>query len=247
MATAATVLPNLVGGDWMSAGSDVIEVRDPADVDRVLAMVPAMSASDVTAVYDSSAAGARVWGATGPLERGPVLSRAAVLLRERGETIATDLVAEMGKTLAEARVETAMVALHLARALHDAGLPAGVLGTVTGRGSEIGKALLADPRLAAVSFTDSNAVGMELRHTLADRHVRLQTEMGGKNATAVLADADLDLAAQTIAAAAFGQAGQRCTATRSTTPATACRPRSSPEASSTRPASRPTSILGRCR
>jgi aldehyde dehydrogenase (NAD+) len=52
-----------------------------------------------------------------------------------------------------------------------------------------------------------------LRRALSGRNVRLQTETGGKNASVVLADADLDLAADTVAAAAFGQAGQRCTAT----------------------------------
>jgi acyl-CoA reductase-like NAD-dependent aldehyde dehydrogenase len=108
---------------------------------------------------------------------------------------------------------TPLVALHLARALHDAGLPAGVLGTATGRGSSISRALLGDHRLSAVSFTGGNEVGAELRRSLADTNVRLQTELGGKNASVVLADADLDLAATTIASAGFGQAGQRCTAT----------------------------------
>lgn len=109
--------------------------------------------------------------------------------------------------------KTPLVALHLARALDDAGLPAGVLGTATGRGATISAPLLGDPRLRAVSFTGGNEVGAELRRRLADRNVRLQTELGGKNAAVVLADADLDLAATTIAAAGFAQAGQRCTAT----------------------------------
>jgi acyl-CoA reductase-like NAD-dependent aldehyde dehydrogenase len=109
--------------------------------------------------------------------------------------------------------ETPLVALHLARALDDAGLPAGVLGTVTGRTSTISQPLLADHRLSAVTFTGSTAVGNGLRRALSDRNVRLETEMGGKNASVVLADADLELAAATVAAAAFGQGGQRCTAT----------------------------------
>jgi acyl-CoA reductase-like NAD-dependent aldehyde dehydrogenase len=108
---------------------------------------------------------------------------------------------------------TPVVALRLAEALNDAGLPAGVLGTVTGRASRISSALLGDERLAAVTFTGSTAVGLQLHRDLAGRNVRLQTEMGGKNASVVLADADLDLAAETIIAASFGQAGQRCTAT----------------------------------
>jgi acyl-CoA reductase-like NAD-dependent aldehyde dehydrogenase len=108
---------------------------------------------------------------------------------------------------------TPVVSLHLARALADAGLPSGVLGTVTGSGREISPALLGDPALDAVSFTGSNAVGEELARELVGRPVKLLAELGGKNAAVVLADADLDLAAATIAAAAFAQAGQRCTAT----------------------------------
>jgi aldehyde dehydrogenase (NAD+) len=83
---------------------------------------------------------------------------------------------------------------------------------VTG-GREISEPLLAHPELDALTFTGSTAVGNHLRRALSDRNVRLQTETGGKNASAVLADADLELAAATVAAAAFGQAGQRCTAT----------------------------------
>ena len=109
--------------------------------------------------------------------------------------------------------ETPTSALHLARALHDADLPAGVLGVVTGRTSEISDALLDDPRIAAVTFTGGNQVGEGLRVRLAARNIRFQGELGGKNASVVLADADLPRAAAAVVAAAFGQAGQRCTAT----------------------------------
>ncbi|SFR89707.1 aldehyde dehydrogenase (NAD+) [Microbacterium sp. cf046] len=109
--------------------------------------------------------------------------------------------------------ETPLITLRLAEILHRAGVPAGALGTVTGRGSEIGDALVDDRRIAAVSFTGSTAVGLGLQRRLAGRGVRVQTEMGGKNAAVVLADADLTLAASVIVAGAFGQAGQRCTAT----------------------------------
>jgi acyl-CoA reductase-like NAD-dependent aldehyde dehydrogenase len=109
--------------------------------------------------------------------------------------------------------DTPLVALHLARALTDGGLPANVLATVIGRGRDVGDALLAGAPLAAVTFTGSTEVGLGIHRALAGRNVRVQTEMGGKNASVVLADADLDLAADTIAAAAFGQGGQRCTAT----------------------------------
>lgn len=109
--------------------------------------------------------------------------------------------------------ETPLSALHFARALHDAGAPSGVINVVTGRVSEIGDALLGDERIAAVTFTGSNEVGEQLRATLAHRNVRFQGELGGKNATVVLADADLGAAATSIVAAGFAQAGERCTAT----------------------------------
>lgn len=108
---------------------------------------------------------------------------------------------------------TPLITLLLAEILHEAGVPAGALATVTGRGAEIGDALIEHPSLKAVSFTGSTPVGLRLQQQLAGRGVRVQTEMGGKNAAVVLDDADLDLAAPTILAGAFGQAGQRCTAT----------------------------------
>ncbi|MFI0235015.1 aldehyde dehydrogenase family protein [Streptomyces sp. NPDC016845] len=109
--------------------------------------------------------------------------------------------------------ETPLSALHLARALHDAGLPPGVLNVVTGRTALISDALIKDERIAAVTFTGGNAVGDGLRTAFATRNIRFQGELGGKNASVVLADAELGKAARTVVAAAFGQAGQRCTAT----------------------------------
>jgi alpha-ketoglutaric semialdehyde dehydrogenase len=109
--------------------------------------------------------------------------------------------------------QTPLIANWLAGLLREAGLPDEVLTVVTGRSQEISGALLTDPDLDAVTFTGSNDVGHQLRRVLSDRNVRLQAELGGKNASVVLADADLELAAATVAAAAFGQGGQRCTAT----------------------------------
>jgi aldehyde dehydrogenase (NAD+) len=104
-----------------------------------------------------------------------------------------------------------MIANWLVRLFAEARLPDGVVQVITGRNAEISDALLASPD--AVTFTGSNEVGGYLRRTLADRNVRLQGELGGKNVSVVLADADLDMAAATVASAAFAQAGQRCTAT----------------------------------
>ncbi|GAA1135108.1 MULTISPECIES: aldehyde dehydrogenase family protein [Streptomyces violaceusniger group] len=101
---------------------------------------------------------------------------------------------------------------HLMTALAEAGLPPGVLNVVHGRGSVVGEALVADPRVAAVSFTGSTGVGNRIRETVERRHGRVQLEMGGKNAVVVLDDADVRQAAELAAAGGFGLTGQACTA-----------------------------------
>jgi alpha-ketoglutaric semialdehyde dehydrogenase len=103
--------------------------------------------------------------------------------------------------------------LELAKALAEAGLPKGALNVVTGDGRNFGEELAAHPAVAAVSFTGSAGVGAQIYSSVAPRMIRAQMEMGGKNPTIVLADADLDLAARLVATAGFGLTGQACTAT----------------------------------
>ena len=108
---------------------------------------------------------------------------------------------------------TPLSATHLARALVEAGLPAGVLNLLHGKGSVIGDALARDTRVGALSFTGSTAVGLGLHSILSERRARVQLEMGGKNGYLVLDDADITAAAKVIAAGAFSLTGQACTAT----------------------------------
>jgi len=108
---------------------------------------------------------------------------------------------------------TPLSSLHLARALVDAGLPRGVLNVVLGHGGTAGRALVADPRVAAISFTGSIGVGASIAATAQGRGARVQLEMGGKNPLVILEDADLDRAVSLAATGAFGQTGQVCTAT----------------------------------
>ncbi|MCE3291182.1 MAG: Aldehyde Dehydrogenase [Arthrobacter sp.] len=108
---------------------------------------------------------------------------------------------------------TPLSATHLARALQDAGLPAGVFNVVHGKGRVVGDALARDPRIAGLSFTGSTNVGLGLQEILSARRARVQLEMGGKNGVLILDDADPRKAAQVVAAGAFGLTGQACTAT----------------------------------
>lgn len=105
-----------------------------------------------------------------------------------------------------------LLAARLASALHDAGLPAGVLNLVVTDG-RTGTALVAHPGVDAVTFTGSTQVGRGIAASCAARGVPVQAELGGKNAAVVLADADLELAAEQVLLGAFRSSGQKCTAT----------------------------------
>ncbi|MGH9245328.1 MAG: aldehyde dehydrogenase family protein [Acidimicrobiales bacterium] len=106
--------------------------------------------------------------------------------------------------------EATACALRLASAFD---LPEGVLQIVTG-GAEAGRRLPRHPGIDAVSFTGSVRAGHDVASAAASFGVAFQAEMGGHNASIVLADADIEFAAQTIVGAAMGYAGQKCTATR---------------------------------
>ncbi|MGD0923133.1 MAG: aldehyde dehydrogenase family protein [Terriglobia bacterium] len=103
-------------------------------------------------------------------------------------------------------------ALRLVEALHEAGIPAGAINYVTGAGGAIGNALVEHRAIRAVSFTGSCEVGNTLYEKVARRKIRVQLEMGGKNPTVVLKDADLNYAADILINGAFFSTGQKCTA-----------------------------------
>lgn len=125
--------------------------------------------------------------------------------------IAPALVAGNAVVLKPAEL-TPVSVWHLARALTDAGLPAGVLNVVHGRGEVVGEELVGHPDVAAISFTGSVGVGGRIHERASARHARVQLEMGGKNPIVVLDDADPVTAARIVAAGGFGLTGQACTA-----------------------------------
>ena len=110
--------------------------------------------------------------------------------------------------------EAPLTGLHLAACLEEAGIPAGVFNIVVGRGSEVGTPLVRHPKVKAISFTGSVAVGHQVRDEATALGKRVQLELGGHNPLIVMADADLDRAVEAAYAGAFWSAGQKCTATR---------------------------------
>lgn len=97
--------------------------------------------------------------------------------------------------------------------LEEAGVPAGAVNLVLGRGSVLGPALLRSPA-AAVTFTGGNVAGKSVAAAAVDAGMKYQLELGGNNPVLVLGDADLDLAVSELVAGAVGSTGQKCTATR---------------------------------
>src|SRR5689334_2990499 len=103
--------------------------------------------------------------------------------------------------------------VRLVEALSEAGVTKGALNLVTGPGSKVGNEIVTNPDVKAISFTGSEGTGSRIAVEAAKRRARVQLEMGGKNPTIVLADADIADAVNVVANAAFFSTGQRCTAT----------------------------------
>lgn len=285
---AAAELASYVGGAWR-AGEERLQDLNPARPAEVVATVNAAGAALAREAVEAAGQAFRAWRETPAPARGEILRLAAGLLEERAETAARDLAREEGKTLAEARAETAravsilryyagqtlepdgetypsasattflyarreplgvvtvitpwnfpiaipawkiapalaygnavvwkpaelvpLTAVHLVQALADAGLPPGALNLVLGRSSAVGETLVTHEGVAAISFTGSNEVGRRIQLEAIERGKRVQLELGGKNPAVVLADADLEHAAEQVARGAFLSAGQKCTAT----------------------------------
>lgn len=113
---------------------------------------------------------------------------------------------------------TPIVAAKFVEVLEEAGLPKGVLNFVPGSGAEVGDCLVDHKNTRFISFTGSRDVGLRINKrasTLNEGQIwlkRVVAEMGGKDTIVVDKEADLELAAQSIVASAFGFSGQKCSA-----------------------------------
>jgi acyl-CoA reductase-like NAD-dependent aldehyde dehydrogenase len=108
--------------------------------------------------------------------------------------------------------QTPLTALRLGELVLEAGFPPGALNICPGQGETAGDALVRHPDVNTIVFTGSGAVGREVARNAADTHKRVFLELGGKSPNIVFADADLESAATTAAAAIFWNSGQVCCA-----------------------------------
>ncbi len=107
---------------------------------------------------------------------------------------------------------TPLTALELERICIEAGLPEGVLNVVVGPGRTVGERIVDHPDVAKIAFTGSTAVGRRIAERAAATIKRVTLELGGKSASLVFADADLEQAAAMAPSAVFDNAGQDCCA-----------------------------------
>ena len=102
----------------------------------------------------------------------------------------------------------ALTGLHIARLLHEVGVPSDVFVPLVGAGA-VGAALLAQD-VDGVFFTGSHATGAKIAQTVGARFIKLQLELGGKDPTYVAEDADVKVAAESLADGAMYNTGQSC-------------------------------------
>jgi aminomuconate-semialdehyde/2-hydroxymuconate-6-semialdehyde dehydrogenase len=103
-----------------------------------------------------------------------------------------------------------MTAYLLSELCIEAGLPAGVLNIVHGYGHTVGSAITQHPQIKAVSFTGGTKTGQEIARVAAPMFKKLSLELGGKNATIVFADCNLERTIQETVTASFANQGQIC-------------------------------------
>lgn len=285
-----TVCPNYIDGQWVQSRSgQSLERRNPADLQDVIGHAPLSSRDEVREAIAASDRARAMWRDTPAPARGKIVLRAARLLEDQKDEVASLLTREEGKTVAESLGEilrtvnimeyiagearrlsgetlpselprnfaytlrqplgvvglitpwnfpvavpiwkiapalvcgntlvwkpselTPFTSRKVVELFAAAELPPGVLNMVNGKGEEAGDELVRHPAVRAISFTGSCEVGGIIYANAARQMKKVQCEMGGKNPVVVLADADLDLAADNTVAGAFGSTGQRCTAT----------------------------------
>jgi betaine-aldehyde dehydrogenase len=107
---------------------------------------------------------------------------------------------------------TPLMALELAAICEEAGVPRGMVSVLCGRGSVIGDAITKHPLVRRVSFTGGTTTGKHIAHIAADKMMPVSLELGGKSATMVLDDADLDHAVNGVLYGIFSSSGESCIA-----------------------------------
>ncbi|MBU8879897.1 aldehyde dehydrogenase family protein [Bacillus sp. FJAT-29790] len=280
---------NFINNEWVESESrETIKSISPANKAEVVGYVQNSTKEDLEKAVQAAHQAKKSWRKLGQAARGQLLYKVANIIEENLEDIAETMTREMGKTLPEAKGETArgvailryyagegmrkdgdvipssdkdalmftkraplgvvgvitpwnfpvaipiwkiapalvygntvvlkpategaVTAAKVVSCFAKAGFPEGVLNFVTGSGSVIGQALIDHPLLNGITFTGSESVGEGVAKSAANRGIKFQLEMGGKNPVIVTKDADLDKAVEAVISGGFRSTGQKCTA-----------------------------------
>ena len=112
--------------------------------------------------------------------------------------------------VAKPAATTPLATLQVARVFAEAGVPDGVLNVVTGRGSEIGDALVSHPDVRRVAFTGSTPVGRHIAGLAGPDLKRMSLELGGSDPVIICPDADVEAAVKAVIIGRYWNAGQAC-------------------------------------
>jgi succinate-semialdehyde dehydrogenase/glutarate-semialdehyde dehydrogenase len=112
--------------------------------------------------------------------------------------------------VAKPAATTPLATLEVARLFAEAGVPAGVLNVVTGRGAEIGDALVGHPDVRRIAFTGSTQVGRHVMSVAGPQLKRITLELGGSDPVIICQDADVDAAVKAVIIGRYWNAGQAC-------------------------------------
>ena len=125
-------------------------------------------------------------------------------------TKAAPALASGNTVVAKPAATTPLATLQVAKLFEEAGLPDGVLNVVTGRGKDIGDALVAHPDVKRIAFTGSTHVGRRVAKLAAEDLKRVTLELGGSDPVIICADADVDAAVKAVIIGRYWNAGQAC-------------------------------------
>jgi len=132
-------------------------------------------------------------------------------IASEAQKLAPALAAGCAVVLKPAEV-TPLMALELAHLCEQAGVPKGLISVLPGRGSIIGDAITRHPLIKRVSFTGGTNTGKHIAHIAADKMMPVSMELGGKSATMVLDDADIEHAINGVLYGIFSSSGESCIA-----------------------------------
>jgi aldehyde dehydrogenase (NAD+) len=108
--------------------------------------------------------------------------------------------------------DTPRSAIQMIQIFEKAGVPPGVVNLVTGGGEEVGIELVRNKKVRMISFTGHKDTGKTILKEASQSLKKVSLELGSKNVTIIMDDADLNLALEGVVWGAFGTTGQRCTA-----------------------------------